>query len=299
MKTELPYMPVIVDHERAIAGDLTNEELGAYYRLKLALWDEGGFLDEDLLVRTSRAGKRWGAISRALLRLLTVAGGKVSCPNVLKALLSVRARRAERVERAAKAAEVRWSFNRAHNQSIDSGKPISGVLASRVSDTLLKSDKSLKVNHPSMLGASPEQCLDDANQNQKDLDNRNLNGKVAAAGRSEGLSDQRSQSAGVAVDNRQRDVLYAHGTELLITRGALRRLTAHGRIANWLSRVGDADRLAMLLAAAEGENLRGPEFLQLVEQRVGDFERERLFGKPLPLDAGAPRAIEGGKRDSG
>ena len=295
--TELPYMPVVVAEERAIAGDLTNEELGAYYRLKLALWDGDGFLDEDLLVRTSRAGKRWGAISRALLRLLTVAGGKVSCPNVLKALSSVRSRRALRVERAASAAAARWSFVRAHNQSIDSGKPISDVVASRVSDTLLKADKSLKVNGPDMLGASSEQCLGDANQNQKDLENRILSSGDRPAGGPERLSDQRSQSAGVAVDNRQRDVLYAHGTELLVSRGGLKRLMAHGRIANWLTRVGDADRLAMLLAAAEAENLRGPEFLGLVEQRVGDFERERLFGKPLPLDAGAPRVIEGGKRD--
>ena len=135
------------------------------------------------------------------------------------------------------------------------------------------------------------------NQNQNSLDHRILSGAGNAAAGTDGLSDQKARSAGVTTDNRQRVVLYDHGANLLTERGGLKRLAAHGKIASWLTRIGDADRLAMLLAAAEQENLRGPEFLNLVEQRVGDFERELKFGKPLPLDEGAPRVIEGGRRD--
>ena len=111
-RNELPYMPVVVNEDRAIASDLTNEELGALYRIKLALWHAGGFLDEDKLVRVSRAGKRWGAISRTVLEHLTVIGGKVSSGQVMIALEAVRRRRGERVERSVRAANARWELDR-------------------------------------------------------------------------------------------------------------------------------------------------------------------------------------------
>jgi hypothetical protein len=294
-KIELPYMPVVVDEERALAGDLTNEELGALYRIKLALWNAGGFLDENRLVRASRAGKRWGSISRGVLDHLTVIEGKVSCGSVLIALQAVRIRRAENAERAAKAANVRWSFARGHDLSITSGKPLSDALASQVSDTLLKSTKSLKSATPTMLGASAGQCSGDANQNQNDLATRTYTASAAPAAPQEGFSDQRARARGTIVNNDQRALLFVHGVELLMGRLGLKKLGAHAQISTWLTMVRDADRLAQLLGAADQENLKGEHFFRVVNQAAQYEKNERERGLALPLDQGKPRVMDGGR----
>lgn len=274
-KNELPYMPVVVAEELATAEDLTNEQLGALYRLKLKLWRANGYLPEDKLINAARAGKRWGAIAATILEHLTVIGGKVSCGAILIALEATRARRAERAERGARAASARWELGRVR----DSGKPISGVAASAISDALLKATKSLSDLDPTMLGALQTQCLPMPNQNQNNIANRILSTGGAAAG----LSDEAKSSSGIAINGHQYAMLYQHGGAVLASRLGLRALQAQGQIANWLGRTGDADRLAMFLGAADQENLRGSKFFDAVEASVAAVERDRQQSTPAAL----------------
>lgn len=282
-------MPVVVAEELAIAGDLTNEQLGALYRIKLKLWRANGFLPEDKLVSASGARKRWGKIMHEVLDHLTIAGGQFSCGAVMLALLATRERRAKRVERASAAANIRWKFSRAH----EGGKPVSSVLANEISDALLTADKSLKDHGPSMLGASSGQCLDDANQNQNDLAKQILNSGDASAGGAAGLSEDSSRSS--AGDNDQRNAIFKLGIELLISRLGLKKLAAHSQVSAWLKMVGNPERLAQILGAADQENLHGSDFFGIVEQLAIGEKNIRERGLPLPLDRGKPRALKGGR----
>ena len=294
-KNELPYMPVIVADERAIAGDMSNEELGVYWRIKLALWDANGFLAEDKLMRTARAGKRWGAIARTVMDYVTVAGGLFSMGSVLLALEAVRKRRADRVEHALKAAAARWEVARLKN----SGKAVSGVLATQISDALLKSHKSLKQQEPQMLGASFEQCPKMPNQNQNDLDNRITS---YASDATAGLSEKR-MPAGIVLDPEQHALVFQHGTALVTQRVGLKKLSARSRVARWLERIGDADKLIVLLGMAEEDaSLREDDFIEFVEEQVAEFEgaaqgEQRAAPAPPtpvvpePLDEPAPADV--------
>ena len=158
--SRLPYRPEHVNDAIANSEELTNEELGAFVRLTWALWRAGGYLPDDQkkLARFARAGSRWGSIAPAIMAKLTVAAGKISCPEILMTIFLVEQRRA----RAAKAAAARH------------GKP----------DSALTSYNPLESLTPTCAQAGSELVLAASNQNQNNnIDSKSLNTSGAAAGR--------------------------------------------------------------------------------------------------------------------
>jgi uncharacterized protein YdaU (DUF1376 family) len=152
--SHLPYRPEHVNDAIANSEELTNEELGAFVRLTWALWRAGGYLPDDQkkLARFARAGSRWGSIAPAIMAKLTIAAGKISCPEILMTIFLVEQRRA----RAAKAAAAR------HGKA----------------DPALTSRNSLESLSPNITVATIEHVLGDSNQNQnKNLDSKTLSGR--------------------------------------------------------------------------------------------------------------------------
>ncbi|HWX14341.1 MAG TPA: DUF1376 domain-containing protein [Methylocella sp.] len=155
----LPYRPEHVNDAIANSEELTNEELGAFVRITWALWRAGGYLPDDhkKLARFARAGSRWGSIAPAVMAKLTIAAGKISCPEILMTIFLVEQRRA----RAAKAAAARH------------GKPDPGLSSRNPLD-------SLKSN---ITVASTEHVLAASNQNQsKNLESKSFNAPRLATG---------------------------------------------------------------------------------------------------------------------
>lgn len=78
------------------ADDLTNEELGAYCRLKWALWRAGGWIKNDgaFLARVVRSGKRWGRVKVAVSKKFIFADGYVTTAEIMQQLAVAQERRA-------------------------------------------------------------------------------------------------------------------------------------------------------------------------------------------------------------
>lgn len=272
--SELPYMPSHVSDEIADTEHLTNEELGAFRRLIRAMWRAGGLLPDDdkLLARYSRAGTRWGAISPAIMAMMTVAGGKVSNPALMMMLTLTRERRRAAVERGEAGALARWGRKVDNSpKSVDNSpksveKSVFRSAAKLKTGTALNSSKSLKTNDGAMLEALPKHCLSNGNHNQ----NQYSSALVSASKRTseEGLHE----------------TLYEQGTELLMHRVGKTALAARAQISRWLNQVGgDAEALATVLAGADGFNLQGAPFVAVVDTRVAAIETERNKGFALPF----------------
>jgi uncharacterized protein YdaU (DUF1376 family) len=242
--SDLPYMPVTVAEEHAETAELTNEELGALTRIKWALWRADGFLDlasdPNRLIKISRAGKRWGKIAPAILRLLNVAGGKVSSPSLLRTLCITHERRAK--------------------------KSRSGGTASRGSDTLLKRPNPLKTNKPDGDLVGRELA--------KDKDN--YKNSLFSSGTEHVAAQEAFNEEGRAAEGLN-ETLYKHGTELLVNRVGLNALQGRAQISRWLIKI-DAPELARLLADADQFGLQGPHFVTIIDQRVDEIMRERDHG---------------------
>lgn len=249
---ELPYMPVVVNDEIAEASDLTNEELGAFWRLKLAMWKAGGYLVDDAkkLARIARAGKRWGQIAPAVMAKLTFHGGKVSCPELLATLLITRERR----RKAALSAGTRWAK----------------------SEGGLSPSNPLKEQQPAHANASPEHMLGASKHNQNKHDQDSFLGESAPAARKGSAAEARSDA-----DFAQ--TLYKTGTELLTERCDLTTLQAKSQLSRWMAKVHPMD-LARFMADAEQHNLKGQHFLRVVDSGVEATYEVETKGPRLPLD---------------
>lgn len=77
------------------ADDLTNEELGAYCRLKWALWRAGGRLKNDgaFLARVVRSGKRWGRVRIALSKKFIFTEGFITTTEIMDQMAVAQGRR--------------------------------------------------------------------------------------------------------------------------------------------------------------------------------------------------------------
>jgi len=242
--SELPYMSEHVADVMADSDELTNEELGAYVRLRRAMWRAGGYLPAKELRRFARAGKRWGIIAPMILSKLTIAEGKASCAQLLELLLRTRERRQKAAARGQKGAAARWSNGSAALQSSASVVP-------------LKPAKSLISPELAVLEAMRGSSLSDGNQNQKSIESKSL---------------PRTESS-----------IFAMGERMIVERVGIRALAARSQVAKWLSAVGDENDLASILASAADENLRGARFVAVVDQRVRSAKECREKGMPLPF----------------
>lgn len=257
--SELPYMPVAINDEIAETSDLTNEELGALTRIKWALWKSGGYLPDDSkkLARIARAGSRWGKVAPAVLALLTVTGGIVSSPSLLTTLLITRERRAKKVKAGThKFAKPEVPLNL-------SNPLISHDVGGASAAPLLEQSKSkLKYNAKSLLRSRDAAASSEAQGHPSTVASSN--------------EPSLDQPLHAALD----ETLYVHGTELLVTRVGVRTLQARAQICRWLTKI-DAEELALILAEAEAHNLKGPPFINVVDDRVDALAAERVFGGAL------------------
>jgi uncharacterized protein YdaU (DUF1376 family) len=78
------------------ADDLTNEELGAYCRLKWALWRAGGWLKNDsaFLARVMRSGKRYGRLRINLSKKFIYGDGQITTAEIIEQMAVAQGRRA-------------------------------------------------------------------------------------------------------------------------------------------------------------------------------------------------------------
>ena len=250
--SELPYISLVVDEEIAEGSDLSNEEFGALMRVKLAMWKAGGFLDEEKLARTARAGSRWGKIAPAVLSKLTLDGGKVSSPSLLRRLLIT----CERRVKNAKAGKARHA------------KP----------DPALNSHNSLKYHKPTHDYAGVALQPDASNYNN----NKDKSSFFTQSG-NKGASKEEPQLPIPAPAPSPRDVLYSQGVELLIERDStLNPLQAQAKIAAWLTELDAGvvapDILARILAGADQFKFTGERFSAHVDERVKATVEERRLG---------------------
>jgi hypothetical protein len=72
-------------------------------------------------------------------------------------------------------------------------------------------------------------------------------------------------------------------------RVGLRQLAARSQIAKWHAALGDDAELTGVLLAAENENLRGPSFVAIIDQRIRTLQRTKERGLALPF---APNLIK-------
>jgi uncharacterized protein YdaU (DUF1376 family) len=80
------------------ADDLTNEELGAYCRLKWALWRAGGWLKNDgaFLARVMRLGKRHGRVRLSLSKkFIFTDDGQITTAEIVQQMVVAEGRRAK------------------------------------------------------------------------------------------------------------------------------------------------------------------------------------------------------------
>jgi uncharacterized protein YdaU (DUF1376 family) len=247
MSNDLPYRPEHINNADANELGLTLEEVGAFVKLKRALWRGGGFLPDDewILARACGAGRRqWARIARALRDKLTIANGQVSVEEI-----SVMLRLAQ--ERHAKAV-------RAGRQSaVARGFPA----ISRFDDA-----KALKNNEAASNVVGSKFELSPKNQNQ----NKNLESKNLSASGSAAMSPA--------------DKFYEQSTGFLIKRVGVRGLAARSQIAKWLVALdGNESDLQTIMNAAGAENLQGARLIAVIDQRVGNRRTERKQGPPLPF----------------
>ena len=242
--SELPYMPVLVEDAMADRQDLTNEQLGAYERIRLALWRAGGYLPLESLPLIACAGRRWGKIKKAVLAKLTVIDETASCAAVLKQLDVSRSRRRTAAVKAAKASNARWG----------SKTPFVAATAG-----LSESPKPLKTNGPMMLEALIMQSMRSPNQNLK-IESKSLS--------------KRDEEGGA---------VYGVGIKLLTERVGIKALAARTQVAKWLVLARDDAALLELFEAVAYENLQRAHLVAVIDQRLRTMKSERERGKPLPL----------------
>lgn len=266
--SELPYMPCHVHDEIASTSHLSNEEMGAFRRLCLALWRKGGFLPDDprKLARHSRAGKRWGQLAPAIMDMLTVEGGMVSYQPLLNMLDLTRKRRRQAAEKAT----LRWAVEKSGAAGANSRFRSQ---QKGEQEGLLSSRKPLKYNDTADAAAYLRHQPQASNHNQNHLEEDSIRSGAVAAASITRLSDGRKDA----------DPLFGPGSDLLVSRANMKADDARRRIARWLAAIDDPELLAALLAQAEQDNLTGPAFLNVVDQRVQAIERERTKGLPLPF----------------
>lgn len=241
----LPYRPEHVNDAIAASEELTNEELGAYIRLQRALWRADGYLPHDMkkLARFARAGSRWGKIAPAVMGKLTAAAGVVSCPDILRAMVTA----GERHAKAVKAANVR------HANTV----------------TARESSKPLKTLMVAPIRAATEPALAACNQNQNYLESKTLSG----GGDAVALRDSKKASA----------IIADAAVKMLVDKAGKRALAAQAQTARWLGACGNETELASILSAAQRENLPGDRLIAWVNQQVELIRRIREKGPTLPL----------------
>jgi uncharacterized protein YdaU (DUF1376 family) len=147
--SELPYIPEHVHDLMAETAALSNEELGAFMRLRWALWDAGGYLPKREVQKATQAGSAWEMIGPAIMAKLTQAGRIVSSSSLLALLSRTRERHAKAVDRAERAAAARWSKN---------------------APNFTSGEKNNEINENTMLVAFDKH----ANQNQNSINSKSL-----------------------------------------------------------------------------------------------------------------------------
>ena len=159
--SELPYMPEHVHDIMADTASLSNEELGAFMRLRWALWRAGGYLRKKEVAQASQAGEGWSRMADTIMARLTGKGRIVSNEALLEMLTRTRERRAKAVARAENAAAARWAKNPNENK------------ANFMPQAFVK-----HANH---------------NHNQNHFESKSLSEPVAAAGRRVELAQETAQ----------------------------------------------------------------------------------------------------------
>src|ERR1700731_1989131 len=232
--SHLPYRPEHVNDADSTELGLTLEEVGAFVKLKRALWRCGGFLPDEewILARASGAGRKWSRIARALRDRLVVANGRVSIEEITVMLRITNERRAKAVKAGRQSAVAR-------------GFPA----MSKFDDA-----KTLKNNGATSNLVDVKFEHDPKNQNQnKNLDSKTLNATANAAAK------------------RSNETFYELSVAFLIDRVGIRNLAARSQIAKWLSGVeGNESELQTIMDAAGKENLQGARLVAVIDQRVGN-----------------------------
>jgi len=244
--SHLPYRPEHVNDADSTELGLTLEEVGAFVKLKRALWRCGGFLPDEewILARASGAGRKWARIARALRDRLVVANGYVSIEEITVMLRITNERRAKAVKAGRQSAVAR-------------GFPA----ISQFDDAkALKNHEATSNRVDAKFEHSPK------NQNQNNLESKTLN------------------SATNAIAKRGNEAFYELSVAFLIERVGIRSLAARSQIAKWLSAVeGNESDLQTIMDAAGKENLQGARLVAVIDQRVGNRKAERKQGPPLPF----------------
>lgn len=259
--TELPYMPCHVHDEIARTAHLTNEEMGAFRRLQLAMWRAGGHLKDDpkLLARYARAGKRWGLVAPAIMDMLTVAGGKVSYQPLLELLDLTRNRRRQSVD----AINRRWAVQKSGRGGAN--RRFSGPQIGE-QQRPLSAAKPLKTNEPGHTDVSVPYVRHPYNQNQNHLERDSIRSRDAAA---------------------EQD-LFEEALAVLVDRGGKTALQARPILHRWLNQAhADMHPVASAIARADEHGLRGKNFIEVIDQTMDAIEAERTKGPRLPFPPAA------------
>jgi len=251
----LPYRPEPID--RAILADegLTLEEQGAFLNLKRAMWRNNGSLPNQafVLARASKSGRRWKRIGPALYDHLKVVDGRVFIEEITAMLKLAIDRRAKAV--SARTAALLAKSQNGHTQFAGHNS--------------LKSLDSYSVQ----VGVKSASSRDNEN---KYIESKTLSSKNAATGR------------------RASEAYFEAGAKLLTERTGVRFMAARHQIARWLAAVdGEEAELNSILGAVRAENLTGPHFVAVIDQRIAARNREIKKGLPLPFPPGL--VINGGK----
>lgn len=248
----LPYRPEQINDADANELGLTLEQVGAFVKLKRAVWRNNGWLPNDavILAALSGAGRKWPRIAQALRRKLIVKEGRIFIEEITTMLQLAIERRAKAVTAGRQSGLARTNFRVAK----------------------FAHAKSLKNNETALNQVGPEFN----NHNQTHIQAKTQRPADAAAVR---------QSSGTFCEV---------GARILVERVNMRSLAAQHQIARWLSAVdGDEAELNAILRAAAAENLRGPHFVAVIDQRIASRNRELKKGLPLPFPPGL--VINGGK----
>lgn len=102
---EFPIIPIKVAYLLADTVDMDAAEFGAYVRILLSMWINGGRLPVDALQKTTGLSRhKWQASRARICRPLTIIEGVASQKRLEDTRLKVKAKRAKRVD----AAKKRW-----------------------------------------------------------------------------------------------------------------------------------------------------------------------------------------------
>jgi uncharacterized protein YdaU (DUF1376 family) len=262
---ELPYMPIVVSDTIAETGHLTNEELGALLRIQWAMWMAGGLLDLDQLPRYARAGKRWGAISRAIFAKLLVIDGKVSSPEITELLARTRDRRRRKAE-AGRAGGLARSEGRLNATS--AGRPNER--------NALKSYEAGGRSAWPALGQS---------KSKEEYGTRDSMEQRASVPPPQGTGDA-ELVADAAVRKHALNLLMTEGLEDIAQRRGVTKILARRMLNQWLLALDqDPHLLVTVLGDAAALGLTGERFEHWMGQQVRSLQLQRRAAKQreLPL----------------